>query len=178
MPRAFRLSAVLAALAMGLPAHAQLDGKPPDSSLRQPDALLDGSAHERKMQGAALAGITWGVGPGVGVRVTLPLLKDGFLPEINESIEIDGGGNFAFASFGGASLILIAVEPRWTFHMTPQLDLYAKIGLGWAIFLGPSLASPFQVPAGVGAIYRLLPALSLRLEAGNLGLAAGVGIEF
>jgi len=181
MPRAFRLSAVLAAAAVSLagPASAQLDGKPPDQFMKAPDSLMDGSAHERRSQISGYGVFLPSYGPGAAVRYALPIFKDGFIPELNESIELELGGDFIFPVFGtGVPLILIAAEPRWTFHFTPQVDGYFKLGVGVLLALGPTTFSPFQVLPGIGVSYRLGGNLWLRLEASYPILSAGVGLDF
>jgi len=181
MPRAFRLSAVLALAAwvMAGTASAQLSGKPPEEAMRAPDSLLDGAAHERRSQISGYGVFLYGSGIGVAGRYALPIFKDGFIPELNESIEVELGGNYIFPFFGQlVSLIVIAVEPRWTFHFTPQLDAYFKIGLGVFIPLGISTLSPVAPLANIGVAYKLGGSLWLRLEAGNYGILAGAGLDF
>ncbi len=181
MLRALRLSAVLALLAAVTagPAAAQLDGKPPDASMRAPDSLLDGAAHDRRSQISAYGVFNYGYGFGLAARYALPIFKDGFIPELNESIEVEAGGDFIFPFFGQpVSLVVIAAEPRWTFHITPQFDAYFKLGIAAIIPLGISVISPVAVLAAVGGSYKIGNNLWLRLEASNFVVSVGAGLDF
>jgi len=183
MPRAFRLSAALAlgaAAVLAGPASAQLNpsAQQPETSLRGPDSLMDGAAHERHSQLAAFGVYAWTLGYGIAGRFALPILKDGLLPELNESIELELGGDFIISTLGISFSVLAATaEPRWTFHFTPQLDGYFKLGVGVFILAPPGIGLVAPL-AAVGGQYRLGPNLVIRAEAGNFGLALGAGLEF
>ncbi|HEY8208507.1 MAG TPA: hypothetical protein VIG99_13545 [Myxococcaceae bacterium] len=181
MRRAFRLSAVLAAVlaVQASPARAQLSGKPFEEGLRTPDSLLDGAAHDRRSQISGYGVFGWGVGVGLAARYSLPIFKDGFIPELNDSIEIDAGGDFLFGAFGVTpSAVIAAVEPRWTFHVAPQFDAYFKVGIGLFLWLGPTTFSPAYALASVGVAYKIFPNFWIRAEAGNFGGSVGVGLDF
>jgi len=181
MPRAFRLSAVLVVLleVQALPARAQVEGKSFEQGMRAPDSLLDGSAHDRHSQIAVFGNYSWSLGLGAGLRYSLPILKDGFIPELNDSVELEAGGNFLFGVFGTApSVVIGAVEAKWTFHFTPQFDAYGKLGVGLFIWLGPTNYTPVNVMAWGGLAYKFSPNFWVRLEGGALGAALGVGLDF
>jgi hypothetical protein len=181
MPRAFRLSAVLVVLLalQALPARAQIEGKPFEQGMRAPDSLLDGSAHDRRSQIAVFGNYSWGVGIGASARYSLPIFKDGFVPELNDSVELEAGGTFLFGTFGVTPSVVIGVlEPKWTFHVIPQLDLYAKLGIGLFLWLGATTNTPLYVLAAGGVAYKISPNFWVRLEGGNLGGALGVGLDF
>jgi hypothetical protein len=181
MPRAFRLSAVLVPLLalQALPARAQIEGKPFEQGLKAPDSLLDGSAHDRRSQIAAYGNYSWGHGFGLGLRYSLPIFKDGFIPELNDSVEVEAGGTFIFGTFGVApSVVIGALEPKWTFHVTPQFDGYVKLGLGLFLWLGPTNFSPLYPLFSGGLAYRLFPNFWIKLEGGVLGGALGAGLDF
>lgn len=181
MPRAFRLSAVLVVLlaVQALPARAQLEGKPFEQGMRAPDSLLDGSAHERHTQISAYGNYAWGYGLGAGLRYSLPIFKDGLIPELNDSVELDLGGTFLFGTFGNPSVVVGALEPKWTFHFIPQLDGYVKLGLGLFLWLGPTNFSPVNLLATGGLAYKIFPNFWIKLEGCfPLGGALGAGLDF
>ena len=182
MPRAFRLSAVLVVLlaVQALPARAQLEGGSKfEQGMKAPDSLLDGSAHDRHNQITAYGNYSWGLGVGAGLRYSLPIFKDGFIPELNDSVEVEAGGTFLFGLFGIApSVVIGALEPKWTFHFTPQFDGYVKLGLGLFLWLGPTNYTPVNVLASGGLAYRFSPNFWIKLEGGILGAALGAGLEF
>lgn len=181
MPRALRLSAVLVAVVavQSLPAMAQLNGKPFEEGLRAPDSLLDGAAHDRRSQVSAYGLFGWGIGVGLAARYSLPVFKDGFIPELNDSFEIDLGPEFLFGTFGVApSAIVGAVEPRWTFHVSPQFDGYVKAGLGVFYWFGVTNYSLVYFLASAGLAYKILSNFWIRGEVGNFGGLLGVGLDF
>jgi hypothetical protein len=150
-------------------------------SMRQPDALYDAAAHTRKQQISVSGIFVFGWGIGVGARYSLPLVKDGFLAEFNDSFEVDFGVDLAFSTFGWAvgSLLVAAAEPRWTFHVLPNIDAYVKLGLLLQFPLGGGVGYPPVWPAAaIGGMYKLTPALWARLELSNFGTRLGVGYDF
>jgi hypothetical protein len=115
-------------------------------------------------------------GPALGARYSLPVLADGLLP-FDDSLELDLGGDFAF---GGNlriyHVVIVAAEPRLTFHVNPMIDVYAKAAFGAEMVMGP--VSPWLTPhfgAALGAQFRLTAGPLLRVEAGWPGVKIGLG---
>lgn len=186
MARTPRLCAVLLLAAVPATALAQLSGtkaqEEDSATLRQRDALFDASTnHDRKSELVVHGIYQWSFGVGVGGRYSLPLIRDGVLPDLNESIALEGGVDFVLSTFTVAAPFLrISVEPRWTFHVIPPLDLYAKLGAHFNLQLGSAAqpVNPFGIQVAIGVVYRLLNAVSVRFETGVEGAKIGVGLQF
>jgi hypothetical protein len=145
MRRTLAATALAAALAASsLPSRAAAEetaiGAP--GSLYGPGGFYDGSKHERRQQLSGFALLPWwagGFGFGFGGRYALPLVRDGILPDLNDSIELELGldawyGAWAYGAhgtFGYMGLAVPVAEATWTFHITDHFDAYAKLGLVW-----------------------------------------------
>lgn len=148
-------------------------------SMRQPGGLFDATPHTRKTQ-VSLWGLAGWYGLGVGGRFTLPLVADGILAEINDSIELEFGADFIPLGFLYAYPRLdIVAEGRWTFHLMPNISLYGKVVVGPALEFwsgGVYLYPVFDIVPGL--IYRLSDSMVLRAELGYRGFKGGIGFEF
>ncbi len=128
----------------------------------------------------------WGYGGfpfSIGGRFYQPILHDGLVPSINDSIGLEFGADFIGIGsrvFGG--LIGIPLEALWAFHFTPNLAAYFKLGIAlevrfgswcWGGVCGGAVtAGPI---AGLGVWYKVSDAIFLRLEVGYPGLKIGLG---
>jgi hypothetical protein len=182
MPRTLQLCSVFLMAAIPATALAQLSGREREDSatLRQPNALFDASTHDRKSELLVHGVYQWGIGVGAGARYALPLVRDGVLPDYNDSITLEGGADFVVNTFAlGAPFLRISAEPRWSFHIVPSFDLYVKLGAFFVLqFGGIPLSSPFGIQAAIGGVYRLGNGMSLRGETGVEGAKIAVGLEF
>jgi hypothetical protein len=190
LTRCAALAAVSLSLVAGS-AHAQDEGGG-KSAVRQPGGLLDRSSQERSPMLSFFGILPWwyGFGAGVGARYTLPIVPNGFINEVNDSVELEFGGDVWFANYGFGNLdvgytgLAIPAEGRWTFHITPKFSAYAKVGVGlvtrfWNDDVNDNFAKTgLYFDSTLGALYELNDSLSLRAEAGYAGLKAGVGIKF
>lgn len=163
------------------------------SSFDQPNGLFDRTTHERHSQLSVMLGLAYGYGFGFGVggRYTMPLLKDGFLDPINDSVELELGADYAFTTVGAfgfsysAHQFDVAAEARWTFHLLPKLDAYAKLGIGpgFSVITGNVGTTGlggffFYFNGATGILYKLSDTLAFRAEVGSYGLRAGIGWDF
>ncbi|MBZ4414956.1 porin family protein [Myxococcus sp. RHSTA-1-4] len=187
------LNAVLLLLVSGN-AHAQEDSGSSrgTSALRQPGGLFDTSSTERGPTLSFFGILPWwyGFGAGAGARYTLPIVKDGFISNLNDSVELEFGGDFWFANYGalgadyGYTGLAIPAEGRWTFHITPKFSAYGKVALGYAFhFWSDDVGDDFDTghvywDATSGVLYQLSDSMWLRGEVGYAGLKAGIGLKF
>ncbi|WP_257449231.1 hypothetical protein [Archangium lipolyticum] len=165
------------------------------SAFKQPGGLLDrGEPHERKQMLSFYGILPWGYGFGAGaaVRYGIPIVKEGFIRPLNDSIEIEFGGDFWYANYGllsgfdyGYLGLLIPVEGQWSFHITPKFTAFAKLGLGWRFNFWTDSSVPSSLGYGGfwwntawGVNYKLGESLWVRGEVGITGLKAGVGLTF
>jgi hypothetical protein len=149
--------------------------------------LFDTSVHQRHNLLSAFIDIPWGSAYGfpIGVeaRFYIPLVKEGFIPTLNDEFGLEFGVGFGagFASFGVSWGFDIPVHVLWGFHLTPDWMVYATLGIAGHIWFWPGIfgggsafyGSPIWPEGGVGAIWDVAPGWKLRFEAGY-GLFAGV----
>jgi len=175
------LAAALAASSIPANAYAEEEG------IHAAGGLLDTSSHERPQQ-FSIFGMLYGYGSGIGVagRYVLPIVKDGFIPTLNDSVELEFGADiwygwgWGYYSYFGTSANYLGVAPvaegTWTFHFFPKFDAYAKLGLGVAF--GTNGYGPYFYPVGSAGInYRFADRLAFRAEVGN-HLRAGLSFAF
>jgi hypothetical protein len=173
---------IAGALCFGTPAFAQSSAP----VVATPSGGIDDTGPHHRPSMITVWGIlpyAYGVGLGVGARYTLPLVHDGFVRSINNSVELEFGGDLGFFGLGGLGYtnLDLAAELRWTFHMTPVFDLYPKVGLGYRFFISgvdnAPVAAAFYEDIGGGLLYRIGSGTQLRAEIGYSGLRVGVGFE-
>lgn len=121
--------AVLAIMAAATPADAESIIKnpgdhPPYRFELEPHGLLGWS------------GRYGGAGFGAGVRGTVVIVDNGFVPSINNSVGITFGLDFLhydgcyYAGYGcSANALLFPVAMQWNFWLTPQWSVFGEPGL-------------------------------------------------
>jgi hypothetical protein len=154
--------------------------------------LKDRSHHERPPMFSFFLNVPWwyGIGIGGGLRFTIPIVPDGFIPKLNDSFELEVGADYEYHRYSVLNYhaIIIPIEARWTFYFFPELAAYAKLGLGVEIGLG-GVALPFGGGIGYGAtvyhnilspgiLYKIGDSIWLRGELWYRGLKIGLGFEF
>ena len=186
-PPALLVSCLLASVVAVAPARAQT---PPEFIVQDP------AKHTRPqtLDAVASLGAFFGYAHfGVGGWYGLPLLHDGFVPELNDALYLEAGAMFegysgkAICSYSG-----IAATPmggaRWSVYLTPEWTVFAtgKLGFSFAsasVDCGNGLVgkgSPMSGLAGnvgLGAYWKFSDAFAARFELGYYGLSAGAGIE-
>lgn len=160
----------------------------------KPGGLFDTSPQERSAKLSLFGILPWryGFGIGAGARYELPIVPEGFIPKLNDSFELEFGGDIWYGSWGylggGYSYIGIGlpVEGRWTFHFSSKFAAYAKVGLGWYFhFWNEDIGGSSAFSTGglywntaTGVLYQLSDSLWLRGEVGYTGLKLGVSLKF
>lgn len=165
-----------------------------DWSIKGSDGLLDkGTGHVRKPMLSFFVGVPWWgrgyTGPyystftlGFGGRFYLPIVKEGFLPMLNDSFGVEFGvdGAVVFPGYpyniGGE--LQVPAEARWNFHLFPKLDVYAKVGFGVGVLFAYAVYVYPVVVANVGALFKITETISLRAEIGSPALKIGIGFAF
>lgn len=156
--------------------------------------LNDTGPHTRSSMLSIFGMLPWGFGNGIGgaVRYTLPLMHDGFVDTLNDSVELEFGGDIWFGSYSFGTLgygytgLAIPVEGRWSFHLNPKFSLYAKVSVGYYFNFFTSNIEGVQglntggvfVNGGAGGLYALSDSLWLRGELGATGAKLGIGFNF
>jgi hypothetical protein len=181
-----RISLLLALSAVLSAGVAQADEG--GNAFRAPGHLLDASDQQRAQELSFFIGVPYGYfGYGfattVGARYYIPILKNGFIPALNDEFGIEFGADFGahFWSYFYPSFD-IPVEVLWRFHFTERFDAYAKVGVGLGFNIsypgtGGLYFYPYLVSA-VGLFFKLNEAISLRAEVGYPGIKVGIAFAF
>lgn len=150
--------------------------------------IRDGSYHVRPFQISLFAVAPYlphyfgpdGFGIGGAARFTIPLVHNGFIRSINDSFELELGGNVYTSWRVNGVIVTPVVEVRWTFHLTHHFSAYPKLGFGLNVPLQRPGAPPPgpHVSALVGILYEVVDWFYLRAEAGYPGLLLGVAFAF
>lgn len=198
-----RRKVIAAAIALSMVAAPAIGDESP---VQQPHGLMDKSPQERPQQLSFWLGFPFysyyygyygAYGVALGVRYAIPLVKNGFIPQINNSFEIEFGGTLGFLNEYPYPLgwwIDIPVEVRWTFHITQLISAYPKLALGIRYQVPPGVYAcpgpycacpgpycPGLAPyydAALGVMFDVTKAISLRVELAVQGLRLGLGINF
>lgn len=187
------MSATLRAVSVSLVLLAAVAHGSESDPFREPNALSDGTPHERPKMTSGFLGLPFSYGfagffpVGVSGRFTLPILADGFLFQVNDELDVDLGVDFAF--FGGAGKpffwLGVPVEAMWQFHFVERFAGYVKVGavLGVVSDGAPGstgFGSAFfaSVIGAVGLNFKLTQALYLRFEVGYPWAKLGLGVAF
>jgi hypothetical protein len=130
-------------------------------------------------------------GVGMGFRASIPLLQDGPIPTINNSLAISFGLDWAHFpecyDYGDCSEddFWVPVVAQWNFYLTPVISIFPEFGLGFrdAIIDYDSpcrgnncRGSALEVHPVLwfGARFRLANAIALTLRLGTPSLQLGV----
>ena len=87
-----------AVLCMSVPVDAHAEGRSSGrrtSAFRQPGGLLDTGSHERSPMLSVYGILPWWYGFGFGAagRFGIPIVEDGFISKLNDSVELEFGGD-------------------------------------------------------------------------------------
>ena len=117
---------------------------------------------------------------GPGVRGTLILVDNGFVPTINNSVGI--GVGLDYLTYSGGGTLAIPVVMQWNFWLSNKWSVFGEPGV-W-IFPGGSGVKGNKgdnldlISVAVGGRYLFKDTLSLEMRAGNQGISVGVGFLF
>ena len=164
---------------------------PSTGSFRSTDGLLDASqGKKRPMMLSFFAGFSYPyyvpyVALPLAARFNIPLIHDGFVPQINDSFDLEFGIDIGLAPGvccgRGPIYILPIVEPRYTVYLLPNLAVYAKpLNLGVVIWPSSSGLQViyFHYHFAVGVIFEITKTIYLRGELGTNSIRGGIGIAF
>ncbi|MFZ5440158.1 MAG: hypothetical protein ACOZQL_09130 [Myxococcota bacterium] len=156
------------------------------TGMRRSGYLLDASPQDRPMLLSVHAvlpygylGVGYGFPFGVGATFYIPIVKNGFIPPVNDEFGIDFGAD-ATLHFGYSNIfsLSVPVSVLWTFHITDKFAAFAKLGVAlriWPGWLTPVYASPVSV---VGINYMFSKSFGIRAEVGYPMVKFGVLFAF
>lgn len=81
----------------------------------------------------------WGGGAALGFRFTLPVMDNGFVPSINNSVNIVLGLDFLYLRWYryynyGRIGFHIPILLNWAFHISPEFQAFAELGPAFTFF--------------------------------------------
>jgi hypothetical protein len=186
----------LLVLAVVLPATLVFVGG--DSARAQEGIIKDASVHTdrpTKLDFTGSLGFLGDLDLGLAGWYSLPLVKDGFIPPINDSFNLElgatvdyqffnGYGTCDFKSYGFAPVGGV----RWDFYLTKAWTVFAKakVGIGYRSFSDScgfnydyyGYNHTYFVPdTGVGAYWNFSPGMGMRFDLGYRGAAVGISIN-
>jgi hypothetical protein len=165
------------------------DGSPPEYAL-EIEPHLD-------VEGLDADGTLFGLG--AGIRFSIPIVRNGFIPKINDSVAITFGGDFVRFPSGaticganacvdspGYSVFYAPVAMQWNFFLTDQWSVFGEPGIALRhSFADNPGADPGslngndrpRVVVAFGGRYRLSSGMTLTMRVG-LPVLASVGLSF
>lgn len=105
--------------------------------------------------------------PGFGFRGTFTIVKNGFVPSINNSVGIGVGAD---AFFGHGNGVLVPVVMQWNFWVASRWVVFGEPGL----FFGSGTHRPIDPALFAGARYHFTDRIALTMRAGYPALSVGV----
>jgi hypothetical protein len=69
----------------------------------------------------------FGVGP--GLRVSIPLLDNGFVSSINNNVAIGVGADFGYYDHASAGVLWLPVVLQWNFYLTDVITVFGEPGV-------------------------------------------------
>lgn len=163
-------------LAIGLPATAQ-----GQSILKQP------FGGQRPYQLDVHAGFAYvGSGLAAGARFGIPIVHNGFIKSINNSIYINFGADLYFIEYGHSHSVGlgIPINLHWEFYFTPKWSAFGEVGPN--IFIHPGIfkghgwawSGKHWFSVAAGGRYFLNDSMALTLRVGNPYTSFGVSFFF
>ena len=147
-----------------------------------------------------MAYVPWWYGIGVGamVRYEIPIVKNGFIPAINDQFSLEPALGLGWqrgydsychrvgdcGAYGERGIITPAIYGVWSFHITSKFRPYAAIGMGVDIGIDSDddwyyhNTSNFCFDTAVGMFYRFSAPVGLRAEIGSGGPKVGFAFYF
>jgi len=145
--------------------------------------IEDGSVQDRPVR-LALSAFILPVSLGLSLWTSIPIVHEGFIPDLNDSFDIELGGNFGYYWVDGGSHLAIVpmAGPRWNFHLTEAWSVFATVKGGFWIRLYDTRPDDvvFSFDGSLGAVWNITDLVGLRFEVGGWWgiLRAGATIPF
>ncbi len=175
-------------------ALAATSGSTVQSAQGDPDTITDARPHTRESDISVLFWLPfeyYSIGFGGMVRYEIPILPDGFIPNINDEFTLEPSFGVAYSSVGGlgSNVGVVELAPAiygiWRFHFSKEFDAYGGLGLGLNFgvysesYLGTGVGVNFYFDPCVGINYRFpSSSIAFRGEIGPEGLKAGFSFYF
>lgn len=167
-------------------------------ALRASGAFFDkNDTTHRKLMLSFFLELPWGYyfaggfGFGVGARFAIPIVKGGFVPQINDSFWIEFGADtgYYFHPLGFSFGLTIPAQAMYMVHLLKNFAVYAKVSFGIHFqaysYSYCGVGAPcatfwpfFHGAGGVGLVYNLSDNFALRAEVMSSGFYGGIAFQF
>lgn len=186
-----RLIAALVACIVVLSGAAAAQAQ--EGTTRGPGGIKDTSPQSRPQGISGMLSIPWYRGAGVAVtgRYEIPIVPNGFIPQINDQFSIEPSLGLAYFNQWGSDWNYFTITPAvyaiWSFHITSKFRPYAAIGVGAEIaaahndrdsIYGDARAAWVYIDTTVGLFYNFSRNVAFRGELGYGGPKAGIHVYF
>lgn len=155
------------------------------------DSIKDASPHLRPQMISVFTGFQFGHFAGygfpmmIGGRYYIPIVKDGFIPSLNDEFGLEFGLDFNFTFLDDIyndSVLFgfgIPAEAMWDFHFSPKFDAYAKVGFVFGSAFNSGYGGFWwDFRTHVGMRLKLNQVMYFRAEVGYPTIMAGLGFAF
>lgn len=177
-------------------ANAPAGGGEARSSGGRSDLIIkDTSDHRRPMTLSLMAYIPWwyGIGIGFSTAFEIPIMHNGFLPNVNDSFSIEPSFGFAYVDYYSgwdddyALLFRPAVAALWSFYLKENLRVYGIVNFGytrvnryWNDRVGDVSRgyNDFYGEAGAGVVWNFAERWAVRGEVAFHGIRGGINFQF
>jgi hypothetical protein len=155
-------SLALAACAIGGAARA-------DDTIKRPGDHPNYSVEVEPHVLAGFGRFAEGAGVGPGVRVSFPIVDNGFVGSINDSVAIGVGAD---ALLGGGGAVVFPVVMQWNFFVASKWSVFGEPGL--AIYHSFAAATGVEPVLYAGGRYHFSDHISLTMRVGYPALSIGL----
>jgi hypothetical protein len=109
--------------------------------------------------------------------VSKKIVTHGFVPDITNSVSVEGAVGPVFLSVGTA--VAYSIHLRWDFEKDKDWTLYALGGLGGNVLTASGSSRGEAFPRfGIGAFYKMSGPLNARVELSHELIAVGINVPF
>ena len=132
------------------------------------------------------AGFAWyGNGLALGGRIGIPIVDNGFVKTINNSVYINFGADFYYAEYYNgnnfeerSAALGIPVSMQWNFYFTPEWSAYGEVGVNLYVHNGDFRPGPYWGIGAVGGRYHFGESAALMLRLGSPYSSFGFELSF
>ena len=124
LKRVVLAATALSLLAALLPSHADAQ--------RRRARIREGARPEHSLRLDVHGTVAWWGSFGVGARIELPLVKEGFIDGVDDELALTTGGELLFAHVGdqASTVVPIAlIAAQWSFWLSESWSVFAEAGL-------------------------------------------------
>lgn len=160
-----------------------------------PGSIRDQTVHDRPLALSVLAYVPWfyGIGIGAFTGFEIPIVKDGFIPRLNDQFSLEPSFAFAYSTWRGSALdddfallYRVGCSVLWSFFFSSNLRVFANLTLAYTrVDVNSDLRyfrgfgrNYFWPDFSVGVFYNFGARFAVRGELGAHGFRGGIAFLF